>query len=163
LEQRVREPDLIERSARGGRAALAEMVNRCLNKQFNGFTPFECWTYAEVFARLAAAHGSFSDRLKLSAILRVRALHVAEIGDPERGAAIHAEAEELSADLTNIHLCDGLEILAGVLTGQIETGLDEASQTLDRILAALLPEDADALRNTINNAARELSAETTNA
>lgn len=162
--QQEQQTRLIDLTAMGDPAAQRAMVNECLTEQLAGtFTPFEGYAYAEVFARQAAAHGSLSDRLYLSAILRVRALHIAEIGDPERGLALHEEAEQLCRDLDGLTLNDGLQFLVAVLTSQAENGVTEAGLTLDRITAALSPADAAALRDNINTAKRQVSAATAEA
>lgn len=156
----VTEGELIARSASGDRAAQAAMVSLCIAKQFGTtVTPFECAAFAEVFARQAAAHGFLDDRLHLSAVLRIRAHHLAVLGDVERSRRLLSEGIAAAGDLSGIALSDAVEFLAGVLTSQAEMGSEEAEALLDRITSSLTAAEADTLRNNINRAARELAAE----
>jgi len=153
------EAELVKRSAIGDRAAQAELVIRCINKQYGDLTAFEAWSLAEPFARQAASHGLLDDRLMLSAVLRCRANHVADIGDVERGRRLLWDAQTLTDDLEGLKLSHAVDLLAGVLTAEAERGSEEAEALLDRITFTLSADDADALRNSINAVARELADE----
>jgi acetyl esterase/lipase len=143
---------LIERGAQGDAAALSALALHCVRLQYAGVSAFESLIAAEAFARLAAAGGSAGANMLLAGVLRIRAGHVAELGDLERAIVLLGQSEALCEAFPDPGLSEGLEILAGVLTAYADLGDDLASVRLQRLFEALSPASADSLRRTLNRA-----------
>jgi hypothetical protein len=149
------EGELIHSAAMGDRDAQAELVGVCVSKQFVGVTPLESLVLAEAFARQAAAHGQAGDALMLAGVLRVRANHVAELGDLERALVLLKQSEAACDAVHSAQLCEGAEFLAGVLTAEADAGDELAALRLGWLTEILSPADADKLRCTLNRACRQ--------
>jgi hypothetical protein len=152
---RIAEAELLHLAAMGERSAQARLASACIARQFVGVTPFEAMVMAEGFARLAACHGHIEDTLTLAGVLRVRAHHVAELGDTGRALALLGQSEALCDDLTAVPLCEGTEFLSGVLTTEADAGDELAAIRLGKRWGAMSAGDADNLRSSVNDACRE--------
>lgn len=150
------EGELIQRASTGNRAALSKLVSICVGRQFVGVTAFESMVMAEGFARLAAAQGGLDESMMLAGVLRIRARHVADLGDATRSASLWLQSEALCDDYSSLTLCEGVEFFAGVLTAEADGGDDFATIRLTKLMGALSATDAGKLRNTLNEVCREV-------
>lgn len=152
------EAELMQRASAGDRSAQRLLRDCCAMLQYEGVTPFELVCMAEGFARLAAADGTQDDDAWLAAILRYRALHVAQLGDYHRAAVLVAQSEAICDKYQALDLTPGVEFLAGVLSAFADAGNDLAGDRLNKLAAALSPAAAQALSADVRNAYREMAA-----
>jgi hypothetical protein len=139
------EAELLQMASTGDRSAQAAMRDRCALLAYEGVTPFELVCMAEGFARLAAAQGGQDDDAWLAAILRYRALHVAQLGDYRRAAVLVAQSEAICDKYQALDLTPGVEFLAGVLTAFADAGDELAADRLNKLATALSPVSAQCL------------------
>jgi hypothetical protein len=155
---KVIEADLIDMASAGDLSALRRLTISYITRQFHGFPVFEAYMLAEPLARLAAARGDSDDKMRLAGLLRIRARHVAELGDEERAIELLSQSEAICDAFNDLPLSEGVEFLAGVLTVQADAANEAAADRLNKLMQALSAGDADQLRRTINAALRERAA-----
>lgn len=112
---------------------------------------FELLVKAEVFARLAAAHGGAMDRLYLGAVLLIRADQCRAEGDAELADAFQFEAFTEFDTLVAMGNTDALAILVNGVSINADAGNEFAALILQRVIANLTPQDAAAIAATVHN------------
>jgi hypothetical protein len=150
-----REAELLGLAASGEVVALNDLAWSCVLRSSNGVLPFEAYVAAEAFGRLAAATGEADPSMLLAGVLRVRADHVASLGDTERAVTLYAQSEALCDQFPALRLSRGVEFLGGVLSSQAANGDDVADVRLAKLAAALSPEAAYHLGRELDRAFEE--------
>jgi hypothetical protein len=107
-------------------------------------------TVAETMARLVAARGDGFDVLTLCALIVLRVSILEEIGDVATATARLTEAAALMEQVVASGDRNAIIPLAAALSSLADHGDEAAALKLNSLMDALAPEDADAVRSTIN-------------
>lgn len=142
------EPNLLQLAARGDRDALAVFRDELLIEAENEETPFrraDLLAQAEMFARLAAAHGCPSDRVCLAGLMIWRG-HEARVEGDERLADIFSNDGYALADY--VLALNDRELtgpLAYAISALADRGDEQAAIALETLVENLTPADAVAV------------------
>ncbi len=145
---------MIELAAAGDREAQTILRDGLLaecNMPERTLSHLELVIKAEVFARLAAAHGGAMDKLYLGAVLLLRSEHFREAGEADLAEAFQFEAFNEFDALLALGDTDALAILANAASRKADDGDEIAGLMLGRIVESLTPKQAAAVSAAVRN------------